>query len=156
MKNLLLHPSPIGTIGIAENGRAITDILFGETIPTGAVVRTTPLLERAARQLDEYFAGKRTSFDLPLEPVGTPYRMQVWQALQQIPYGQTETYGELARRTGNPKASRAVGGANHHNPIPIIIPCHRVIGTGGKLTGYGGGLERKEFLLALEGCKTIQ
>ena len=127
MKNLLLHPTPIGTVGIVENGRAITDIL-----------------------LDEYFAGKRTSFDLPLEPEGTPYRKKVWQVLTEIPYGQTMTYGEIARRTGNPQASRAVGGANHHNPIPIVIPCHRVIGAGGKLTGYAGGLPRKEFLLALE------
>ena len=127
MKNLLLHPTPIGTVGIVENGRAITDILF-----------------------EEQLAGKRTSFDLPLEPEGTPYRKKIWQVLTEIPYGQTMTYGEIARRTGNPQASRAVGGANHHNPIPIVIPCHRVIGAGGKLTGYAGGLPRKEFLLALE------
>ena len=150
MKNLLLHPTPIGTVGIVENGRAITDILFEEQLPGHAVRHTTLLLERAAKQLDEYFAGKRTSFDLPLEPEGTPYRKKVWQVLTEIPYGQTMTYGEIARRTGNPQASRAVGGANHHNPIPIVIPCHRVIGAGGKLTGYAGGLPRKEFLLALE------
>lgn len=140
MKNLLLHPTPIGTVGIVENGRAITDILFEEQLPGHAVRHTTLLLERAAKQLDEYFAGKRTSFDLPLEPEGTPYRKKVWQVLTEIPYGQTMTYGEIARRTGNPQASRAVGGANHHNPIPIVIPCHRVIGAGGKLTGYAGGL----------------
>lgn len=150
MKNLLLHPTPIGTVGIVENGRAITDILFEEQLPGHAVRHTTLLLERAAKQLDEYFAGKRTSFDLPLEPEGTPYRKKVWQVLTEIPYGQTMTYGEIARRTGNPQASRAVGGASHHNPIPIVIPCHRVIGAGGKLTGYAGGLPRKEFLLALE------
>lgn len=150
MKNLLLHPTPIGTVGIVENGRAITDILFEEHLPGHAVRHTTLLLERAAKQLDEYFAGKRTSFDLPLEPEGTPYRKKIWQVLTEIPYGQTMTYGEIARRTGNPQASRAVGGANHHNPIPIVIPCHRVIGAGGKLTGYAGGLPRKEFLLALE------
>ena len=150
MKNLLLHPTPIGTVGIVENGRAITDILFEEQLPGHAVRHTTLLLERAAKQLDEYFAGKRTSFDLPLEPEGTPYRKKIWQVLTEIPYGQTMTYGEIARRTGNPQASRAVGGANHHNPIPIVIPCHRVIGAGGKLTGYAGGLPRKEFLLALE------
>ena len=140
MKNLLLHPTPIGTVGIVENGRAITDILFEEQLPGDAVQHTTPLLEQAAKQLDEYFTGKRTSFDLPLEPEGTPYRKKVWQVLTEIPYGQTMTYGEIARRTGNPQASRAVGGANHHNPIPIVIPCHRVIGAGGKLTGYAGGL----------------
>ena len=139
MKNLLLHPTPIGTVGIVENGRAITDILFEEQLPGDAVQHTTPLLEQAAKQLDEYFTGKRTSFDLPLEPEGTPYRKKVWQVLTEIPYGQTMTYGEIARRTGN-----------HHNPIPIVIPCHRVIGAGGKLTGYAGGLPRKEFLLALE------
>ena len=150
MKNLLLHPTPIGTVGIVENGRAITDILFEEQLPGDAVQHTTPLLEQAAKQLDEYFTGKRPSFDLPLEPEGTPYRKKVWQVLTEIPYGQTMTYGEIARRTGNPQASRAVGGANHHNPIPIVIPCHRVIGAGGKLTGYAGGLPRKEFLLALE------
>ena len=150
MKNLLLHPTPIGTVGIVENGRAITDILFEEQLPGHAVRHTTLLLERAAKQLDEYFAGKRTSFDLPLEPEGTPYRKKVWQVLTEIPYGQTMTYGEIARRTGNPQASQAVGGANHHNPIPIVIPCHRVIGAGGKLTGYAGGLPRKEVLLALE------
>ena len=120
MKNLLLHPTPIGTVGIVENGRAITDILFEEQLPGHAVRHTTLLLERAAKQLDEYFAGKRTSFDLPLEPEGTPYRKKIWQVLTEIPYGQTMTYGEIARRTGNPQASRAVGGANHHNPIPIV------------------------------------
>ena len=140
MKNLLLHPTPIGTVGIVENGRAITDILFEEQLPGHAVRHTTLLLERAAKQLDEYFAGKRTSFDLPLEPEGTPYRKKVWQVLTEIPYGQTMTYGEIARRTGNPQASRAVGGANHHNPIPIVIPCHRVIGAGGKLLCGGFAL----------------
>ena len=103
MKNLLLHPTPIGTVGIVENGRAITDILFEEQLPGDAVQHTTPLLEQAAKQLDEYFTGKRTSFDLPLEPEGTPYRKKVWQVLTEIPYGQTMTYGEIARRTGNPQ-----------------------------------------------------
>ena len=150
MKNLLLHPTPIGTVGIVENGRAITDILF-ETNSPGMPSGIRPSCSSGRRnRLDEYFAGKRTSFDLPLEPEGTPYRKKVWQVLTEIPYGQTMTYGEIARRTGNPQASRAVGGANHHNPIPIVIPCHRVIGAGGKLTGYAGGLPRKEFLLALE------
>ena len=110
-----------------------------------------PLLVNCARQLAEYFSGARRVFDLPLHPVGTAFRMKVWAALQQIPYGQTITYGELARRVGNERGSRAVGGANHHNPISIIIPCHRVIGTDGSLTGYGGGLDMKEALLRLEG-----
>ena len=110
-----------------------------------------PLLEDCARQLAEYFSGARRVFDLPLHPVGTAFRMKVWSELQQIPYGQTTTYGELARRVGNARGARAVGGANHHNPISIIIPCHRVIGADGSLTGYGGGLDMKEALLRLEG-----
>lgn len=150
MTNLLLHPTPLGTIGIAENGRAITEIFFNEQIPVGAHTHSTPLLQQAAQQIDEYFAGKRTAFDLPLEPQGTPYRLRVWQTLRGIPYGATATYAEIATCAGNPRAARAVGGANHHNPIPIVIPCHRVIGANGALTGYAGGMERKEFLLALE------
>jgi methylated-DNA-[protein]-cysteine S-methyltransferase len=101
-------------------------------------------------QLDEYFAGKRQEFDLPLAPAGTDFQCQVWQGLQEIPFGETWSYGELARHVGRPKASRAVGAANGLNPIPVIIPCHRVIGSNGKLTGFGGGLETKSFLLKLE------
>ena len=125
MKNLLLHPTPIGTVGIVENGRAITDILFEEQLPGHAVRHTTLLLERA-----------RNSW-MNISPENAPLSIcrlnrrepligrKVWQVLTEIPYGQTMTYGEIARRTGNPQASRAVGGANHHNPIPIVIPCHR-------------------------------
>jgi methylated-DNA-[protein]-cysteine S-methyltransferase len=102
------------------------------------------------RQLCEYFDGERDAFDLPLEMSGTPFQRRVWQALQQIPYGETTTYGELARRMGRPAASRAVGLANGRNPIAVIVPCHRVIGSDGSLTGYGGGLERKRLLLDLE------
>lgn len=102
------------------------------------------------RQLEAYFAGDLDNFRLPLAPQGTPFQQRVWKELIKIPYGQTISYGELARRIGNPKASRAVGLANGSNPIPIIIPCHRVIGADGRLTGYGGGLEIKEKLLALE------
>jgi len=101
-------------------------------------------------QLDSYFAGGLKQFDLPLAPEGTPFQLKVWQRLCEIPYGETMSYGELARRIGNPNASRAVGLANGANPIPIVIPCHRVIGSNGKLTGYGGGLPIKEKLLALE------
>ncbi len=102
------------------------------------------------KQLREYFAGKRADFDLPLAPEGTEFQRSVWRNLQDIPYGETISYGELAKRVGNPKASRAVGAANGQNPIPIVIPCHRVIGANGKLTGFGGGLPTKEALLALE------
>lgn len=147
---ILFHCTPIGELGIAENGRAITAIYFEGEAPSDALRGETPLLREAARQLDEYFAGRRREFDLPLEPAGTPYRQRVWQALRQIPYGQTATYGQIAARTDNPRASRAVGGANHHNPIPVVIPCHRVVGSGGALTGYAGGLERKKILLEIE------
>jgi methylated-DNA-[protein]-cysteine S-methyltransferase len=102
------------------------------------------------RQLSEYFDGERDEFDVPLAMTGTPFQRRVWQALQRIPYGETTTYGELARRLGRPSASRAVGLANGRNPIAVIVPCHRVIGSDGSLTGYGGGVERKRLLLELE------
>ncbi|WP_419999135.1 methylated-DNA--[protein]-cysteine S-methyltransferase [Streptomyces boninensis] len=101
-------------------------------------------------QLDAYFAGERTDFDLPLKLTGTPFQQRVWKELQQIPYGETISYGELAERIGNPAASRAVGLANGKNPIGIIVPCHRVVGANGSMTGYGGGIQRKQRLLALE------
>src|SRR5699024_5695398 len=109
------------------------------------------LLARGKEELLAYLAGERRDFDLPLAPQGTPFQRKVWSALADIPYGQTITYGELARRVGCPKGSRAVGQANHRNPLPILLPCHRVVGANGTLTGYGGGLELKEWLLRLEG-----
>lgn len=109
-----------------------------------------PLLAEACKQLDEYFAGNRTQFDLPLLLEGTDFQRKAWTTLCNIPYGETVSYGEEARRMGMPKAVRAVGGANHANPIAIIVPCHRVIAASGKLCGYGGGVERKAKLLALE------
>ena len=108
------------------------------------------MLVRAQRQLEEYFRGERTRFDLPLQPKGTPFQLAVWRALTEIPYGETASYGDVARAVGRPKAFRAVGMANHCNPIPIIVPCHRVIGSDGRLTGYAGGLEIKRALLELE------
>ncbi|MGE5287976.1 MAG: methylated-DNA--[protein]-cysteine S-methyltransferase [Micromonosporaceae bacterium] len=110
----------------------------------------SPVLTEAASQLEGYFAGKRTTFELPLTPAGTPFQRRVWAALQEIPYGETISYGQLADRIGKPSAARAVGLANGKNPIGIIVPCHRVVGADGSLTGYGGGLERKEHLLAFE------
>ena len=110
----------------------------------------TPLLQETVRQLNAYFDGMLTEFDLPLRLEGTAFRVKCWQALCTIPYGETISYGEQARRIGNPKAVRAVGGANHHNPISIVVPCHRVIGADGTLTGYGGGVEKKAWLLAHE------
>ncbi|MFJ7961305.1 methylated-DNA--[protein]-cysteine S-methyltransferase [Streptomyces sp. NPDC096319] len=106
--------------------------------------------DETIRQLDAYFAGELTAFDLPLNLIGTPFQLRVWEQLLRIPYGETRTYGELAEELGNPGASRAVGLANGKNPVSIIVPCHRVIGAGGGLTGYGGGLDRKQRLLAFE------
>jgi methylated-DNA-[protein]-cysteine S-methyltransferase len=117
----------------------------------GPAVATDPLLDRVRDQLEEYFEGTRTEFDLPLvDDVGTPFQRRVWAALLEIPYGETISYAELARRVGQPTAFRAVGLANGKNPISIIVPCHRVVGSGGSLTGYGGGLDRKQRLLELE------
>lgn len=111
----------------------------------------SPVLERARRQLDEYFAGKRKVFEIPLRPVGTDFQLQVWNTLQEIPYGETRTYGEIAQTIGNPKGVRAVAQAIGANGIDILIPCHRVIGSNHSLTGYTGGLDKKRFLLGLEG-----
>jgi methylated-DNA-[protein]-cysteine S-methyltransferase len=138
--------SPIGPLSITtdENGR-LREVRFGSADDG----------ERAsgdvANQLREYFAGARKTFEIELAPRGTPFQLDVWKALCEVPYGETITYAELARRIGRPNAVRAVGAANGANPIPIIVPCHRVIGSNGTLTGYGGGIERKQFLLALEG-----
>ena len=141
--------SPIGDLTLTEEEGALTGLYFSRLSRPGEEGPTV-LLEETARQLREYFAGQRREFDLPLRLRGTAFQMQVWQALQAIPYGEVRTYGEIARAIGKPKACRAVGMANHHNPISIIVPCHRVVGAGGSLTGYGGGLENKRFLLELE------
>lgn len=148
------HQTPIGTLLLASDGEYLQLLGF----PTGAMKRrhdsgwekNDEPFKAVIKQLDEYFDGSRQDFDLPLRPEGTEFQRRVWQALQQIPYGETRSYGELARYIGNPSASRAVGAANGINPIPVIIPCHRVIGSNGKLTGFGGGLETKAFLLNLE------
>ena len=146
--------SPIGTIQLRGTDAALTGVFMEKhrhepARPAGAVRDDGPL-RAARRELEEYFAGERREFSVALAPVGTPFQQQVWQALRAIPYGETISYGELARRIGNPRAVRAVGLANGRNPISVIVPCHRVIGADGTLTGYGGGLERKRFLLALE------
>ena len=148
--DLIIFDTPFGTMGLAAEDDAITQIyLPNQGIPRIAA-HETPLLAEGKRQLAEYFAGKRKDFDLPLNAKGTAFREKVWAALRDIPYGETITYGQLAANIGQPKAVRAVGGANHHNPISIIIPCHRVIGADGSLTGYGGGMDLKEKLLELE------
>ncbi|MCL2718366.1 MAG: methylated-DNA--[protein]-cysteine S-methyltransferase [Lachnospiraceae bacterium] len=145
-----IYQSPIGPLTISVNEKAVTGLQFGDL--TGQSCETdNKLLEEVIRQLDEYFAGQRKEFGLPLEPSGTDFQKKVWQNLQKIPYGETRSYGEIAKMSDSPKGFRAVGMANNRNPIAIIIPCHRVIGADGSLTGFGGGMENKEFLLKLEG-----
>ncbi|BCJ85478.1 methylated-DNA--[protein]-cysteine S-methyltransferase [Effusibacillus dendaii] len=119
--------------------------------PSAGVISHSPLLDEVRNQLSDYFAGRLRTFTLPLDMRGTPFQKDVWQALPQIPYGTTVSYGQVANMIGKPKAVRAVGAANGANPVPIIVPCHRVIGSNGKLTGYTGGLSIKQFLLELEG-----
>ena len=146
-----IYQSPIGALLLTADENGLTGLCFkGVEQNAGGGPSPTGLLAKAAAQLDEYFAARRKVFDIPLHPQGTPFRQMCWKALMDIPYGKTISYRELAQAIGNPKAMRAVGGANHHNPIPIIIPCHRVIGADGSLTGYGGELWRKEWLLAHE------
>ena len=146
--------SPVGALLLVARAEGLAEIHFpGRGRRAGANsdwIEDDSALSEPARQLGAYFAGELESFDLALAPEGTPFEQKVWAELLKIPYGETVSYGELARRIGNPQASRAVGLANGSNPIPIIIPCHRVIGSNGKLTGYGGGLAIKEKLLALE------
>lgn len=135
---------------ISADERGIIGLAFGDESIGDATAIETPILKDAARQLDEYFAGSRRSFDLPLNPIGTDFQKKVWNALIQIPYGTTSTYGRIAAAMGNSKACRAVGMANNRNPIAIIIPCHRVVGANGSLIGYAAGLDKKELLLNLE------
>ena len=146
--------SPVGPLFLTSNGEAITELFMekhkGEPKPIDKWRRQDDLFREAADQLRAYFAGELTDFDLPLATTGAPFQQRVWDELRKIPYGSTTTYGEIARLMGKPNASRAVGAANGSNPISIIIPCHRVIGSNGKLTGYGGGIERKQFLLEFE------
>lgn len=148
--------SPVGTLLLVSDGTALLRVgLPGEDPrdappPPGVRRDDAPPFPEARRQLAEWFAGQRTSFDLPLAPKGTPFQRQVWDELARIPYGTTLSYGELARRIGKPGAARAVGLANGRNPLPILVPCHRVIGADGTLTGFGGGLACKRALLEVE------
>ncbi len=146
--------SPIGPLLLAGDGVALSRVGFpsgkGRVAPRDGWRRADDAFVEARRQLNAYFAGELRDFDLTLMPEGTPFQLSVWQALTSIPYGETISYGELALRLGRPGASRAVGAANGANPIPIIVPCHRVIGANGSLTGFGGGIETKRHLLALE------
>lgn len=154
------HASPVGTLLIAATDAGVCGVYFEEHRhfkgkegwqEADASPHAARHLAETARQLDEYFAGKRTAFDVPLDLAGTPFQRAVWQELNAIPFGKSVSYAAHAQRLGNPKALRAVGAAIGRNPVSIIVPCHRVIGSSGAVTGYAGGLERKRFLLALEG-----
>lgn len=140
--------SPLGKIWITEKDGKISRIAYHEE--DECEISGTPLIKETIRQLGEYFCGERKTFDVPILIEGTEFQKKVWQALMTIPYGKTVCYGDIAKQIGQPKASRAVGGANNKNKIPIIIPCHRVIGANGKLVGYADGLDKKELLLNLE------
>ena len=143
--------SPVDELLLTSNGTALTRLTFSPfTVDPAWSEDQCDVLDEAAAQLRDYFAGNRTNFDLPLEPTGTPFQLSVWHKLREIPYAETINYGQLATRVGNSNASRAVGLANGRNPISIVVPCHRVIGANGSLTGYGGGLDRKRTLLDLE------
>jgi methylated-DNA-[protein]-cysteine S-methyltransferase len=171
MKAATIHPdrtarlvtavvaSPIGALRLVASDAGLREILFADVsgaaapAPDGATSVTAgehPVLARAADELAEYFAGTRDAFTVPLDPVGTAFQRAVWDALSRIPYGETITYGEQARRLGDPRKARAVGAANGRNPLPIVVPCHRVVGADGSLTGFAAGVETKRWLLRHE------
>lgn len=156
MNVIYFYESAIGRYALQETDGCLTRLWTFrrlDLVPKEIEIRETPLLREAKSQLDAYFAGQLKEFSLPLAPQGTDFQMKVWKALSTIPYGKVITYGQLAEKIGNVKASRAVGMSNSKNPLPVIIPCHRVIGTGGKLVGYTGGLDIKEKLLQIENAK---
>ena len=154
--------SPVGTLTLVATDEGLAGILWENDWPNRAPLRvgarddSHPVLIEAERQLNEYFSGRRREFALELDVEGTPFQRKVWNALRTIPFGETRSYGDIARQIGNPGAMRAVGAANGRNPVSIVVPCHRVIGSTGKLTGFGGGLDAKARLLALEGAGTAQ
>jgi methylated-DNA-[protein]-cysteine S-methyltransferase len=150
MKSICYYDSPIGRLRIAEDGTGITEITLLRSEAEATAQYETELLKTAVRQLEEYFAGRRKEFDLPLSLKGTPFQLSVWEALRTIPYGRTCSYQQIAAQVGNAKACRAVGMANNRNPVMIVVPCHRVIGKNGAMVGFGCGLEVKEYLLGLE------
>lgn len=140
--------TPIGTLGLVGSNAGLREVRWScDGLDLGG---SSSVLDEAARQLDDYFTGIRTSFDLPLDLVGTAFQLQAWQALAEIPYGTTVSYAQQAARIGRPAAVRAVGAANGRNPVPIVLPCHRIVGSDGSLTGFGGGLALKRRLLDLE------
>ena len=152
--NYQLLDTPIGTLRLVSKDSKLARVEFQgqHQIQTGEQLETDSTLDAAAKQLREYFAGRRQYFELSLDPVGTSFQQEVWTSLRAIPFGQVRSYRDIAHEVGRPKAVRAVGAANGRNPIPIIVPCHRVIGSDGSLTGFAGGLEIKKLLLKLEGA----
>jgi len=141
--------TPLGELTFASTPRGLASIYFGRSVPRGGVIDVES--NRVyIRQIEEYLQGRRTAFDFPLDLSGTDFQVAVWRELLRIPYGQTRTYGEIAKKLGKPRAARAVGMANHDNRIPIVVPCHRVVGHDGSLTGYAGGLHMKRQLLEIE------
>ena len=150
-----VYDTPFGKMAIATDGTAITHVLPEGRLSVDARKVASPLTDKAAAELSEYFDGKRQSFSVPINPHGTEFQKKVWAALTKVSYGKTNTYKDIAVAIGNEKACRAVGMANNKNPIWIIIPCHRIIGAGGSLTGYGGGLDMKKRLLDLEDRGTV-
>ncbi|MCB0275647.1 MAG: methylated-DNA--[protein]-cysteine S-methyltransferase [Calditrichaeota bacterium] len=145
------YQCPIGWVHLHASENALTGLYFRDDRPVGPT-EANPILDKAIAQVEAYFKKELTRFDVPLEPQGTEFQKKVWQKLADIPFGRTLTYGQLARMMGDPNKMRAVGSANGKNPISLILPCHRVIGSNGKLIGYGGGLWRKEWLLQHEGA----
>ena len=156
MRYYAMMESPLGKLFLVSDEESLKEIRFEENgkrfVPEADWREGGAINREATTQLGAFFAGTRKTFQLPLDADGTEFQQRVWSELQRIPYGATVSYGELARRLGRPKASRAVGAANGRNPLPIVIPCHRVIGSSGTLTGYGGGIRRKQYLLRLEGA----
>ena len=152
--------SPVGTLTLVATDEGLAGILWDNDWPNRVQSRVgtrddgDPVLLETERQLNEYFSRRRTEFVLKLDVDGTPFQRKVWDALRTIPFGETRSYGDIAKQVGSPGAMRAVGAANGRNPVSIVVPCHRVIGANGKLTGFGGGLDAKAFLLTLEGLKT--
>ena len=163
-KGVRIVESPVGRLLLVARAEGLSHLLFLDSPPTkkqgrpsgDAGSEAAAILDTAERQLAEFFAGRRRDFDLPLTATGTEFQRLVWEGLREIAFGETISYGELARRIGRPRALRAVGAANGANPLPIIVPCHRVIGANGKLTGFGGGLDIKRRLLTLDGWRPAE
>lgn len=149
MQYAVIH-TPMGPLTVASTDKGIASIQFGKSVPDGAIAEESAARETVKQQLTEYFQGTRTRFELPLDIEGTPFQRAVWDELLRIPYGETRSYGDIARAIGKPGAARAVGLANHDNPVAVVIPCHRVVGRDGSLTGYAGGLHLKAQLLSIE------